>query len=266
MTEDPSTAPGERPTIRLLHHLARSGGTIISKCLAVMPGVALLSEINPCGVQIYNPLDQADRWFSLFDGADRARLAAGERFNFPDAITLIEARARARSRILVIRDWSHLDFMAAPFVQDPGYRLTLAEELAARFTVVNTASVRHPLHEWQSLRKLGVIQNKLDLATYLQGYRRFADEAVRIGFVRYEDFTVDPDTAMQTLCTRLPLTYDPGYRVRQADYSTITGAATATGDIRPAAERAADPLLAVEMAGHAAYGEALELLGYSHPD
>ena len=100
----------------------------------------------------------------------------------------------------------------------------------------------------------------------VQGYRRFADEAVRIGFVRYEDFTVDPDTAMQTLCTRLALSYDPGYRVRQADYSTITGAATATGDIRPAAERAADPLLAVEMAGHAAYGEALELLGYSHPD
>ena len=92
----------------------------------------------------------------------------------------------------MIRDWSHLDFMAAPFVQDPGYRLTLAEELAARFTVVNTASVRHPLHEWQSLRKLGVIQNKLDLATYLQpGFPRWiaslmaflGDSAIKINAI-----------------------------------------------------------------------------------
>ena len=35
---------GARPTLRLVHHMARSGGTLISKCLGCMTGVLLLSE------------------------------------------------------------------------------------------------------------------------------------------------------------------------------------------------------------------------------
>lgn len=33
--------------IRTIHHMACTGGTVFSKCLAVMPNVALLSEVNP---------------------------------------------------------------------------------------------------------------------------------------------------------------------------------------------------------------------------
>ena len=36
-----------RPILRLVHHMARSGGTLISKCLGCMSGVLLLSEPNP---------------------------------------------------------------------------------------------------------------------------------------------------------------------------------------------------------------------------
>ena len=36
-----------RPFARAIHHFACSGGTVISKCVAAMPHVALLSEVNP---------------------------------------------------------------------------------------------------------------------------------------------------------------------------------------------------------------------------
>ena len=38
--------PGPQP-YRVLHHMACTGGTLISRCLATMPNVVLLSEIDP---------------------------------------------------------------------------------------------------------------------------------------------------------------------------------------------------------------------------
>ena len=39
--------------------MARSGGTIICRCLASMERIVLLSEIHPLGARMFNPLDQA---------------------------------------------------------------------------------------------------------------------------------------------------------------------------------------------------------------
>ena len=40
-------AAGCGPTLRTIHHFACTGGTVISKCLAALPQVMLISEINP---------------------------------------------------------------------------------------------------------------------------------------------------------------------------------------------------------------------------
>ena len=40
-----------KPLIRTIHHLACTGGTLISKCLGSMPDVALISEVNPLNRQ-----------------------------------------------------------------------------------------------------------------------------------------------------------------------------------------------------------------------
>ena len=37
----------QKPVIRTIHHLACTGGTLISKCISSMPETALISEINP---------------------------------------------------------------------------------------------------------------------------------------------------------------------------------------------------------------------------
>lgn len=98
-------AADRRPVLRLLHHLARTGGTTISKCLAVMPGVALLSEIHPLGLEKISALHQAMGWFGLVDPQEIEQL--GARPDFAASIRLIAERASARGLRLVIRDWSH---------------------------------------------------------------------------------------------------------------------------------------------------------------
>ena len=89
-----------KPRIRILHNLARSGGTLVSKCLGCMDRVALLSEIHPLGTQMFNPLTQAHDWYGLLESED---INPGKH-DFVDVIKLIEQRCRETGKTLVIRD------------------------------------------------------------------------------------------------------------------------------------------------------------------
>jgi len=256
-----------KPTIRLLHHLARTGGTIISKCLGCMGGVVLLSEIHPQGMRFgaMNPLRQACDWFGLVSPKEVERAGAAP---LAEMVILIHERCEQRGQRLVLRDWSHLDFLGVPFVTRPGYRLGLASALEASFAIVSTATVRHPVDQYLSLRGLGLMRGVLDLAGFLRGYHRFAEICRSIGFVRYEDFTQEPEREMRTLCDRLEAPYDAGFRQRWADYDKVTGDVGNPAGLREIGRPARPQVeagLIEAFAANADYRRALALLGYRHP-
>jgi hypothetical protein len=260
-------APDGRPAVRLLHHMARTGGTVIARCLGCMEGVVLLSEINPRGGQYFNPLAQAHEWFGLLTPEDmRGIERRGGAVPFDEAIALIEQRCRERGRRLVIRDWSHLDFTGVPFVQTLSFELTLARALASRFAVSSIATVRHPVDQWLSLQQLALVRGRIGLEAFLQGCCRFARHAVRIGFLRYEDFTRDPAAAMRQICTALQLPFDAGFIDKWQGYPYISGdvGGAPRSAIAPPAPRALDRELLDRFAAIPAYRETLDLLGYRH--
>lgn len=255
-----------RPRIRVLHHMARTGGTIISKCLASMETVLLLSEIHPRGVQQFNPLAQAHTWFQLLTEDDIARIN-DHAIPFTDAIDLVWRRAENRGKTLVIRDWTHLDFTAAPFLAERSYRLTTAEVLRQAFDVIHVATVRHPIDQWLSLRQLDVMQNKITLEEFLRDCHRFAVTSREIGYLRYEEFTRNPNGVLGKLCKRLDLAFDPAYHQRWKTYTKITGDPSSSAcDIRPASRRAVEPGLIDRIAANADYRATLDLLSYGHPE
>ena len=175
-----------KPVIRILHQLARSGGTLISKCLGSMQNVVLLSEIHPDVTLNLSVLKQAEQWFHLLTPSDHEWLKTNEPLAFSDGISLIARRCEKNGQTLVLRDWSHIDFIAAPFVSAPGYQLTLAKLSQGKFSVFNTAIVRHPFDQWSSLIKMHVMKGQLSVQEFLHGYLRFAKCCVDIGFIRYE--------------------------------------------------------------------------------
>ncbi len=256
-----------RPKIRILHHMARTGGTVICKCLASMGTVILLSEINPRGTKYFDPLNQAATWFRLFSEDDFKRISANS-MGFTEAIDLIRRRAAERGKEIVIRDWTHLDFTAVPFLPQRSYRLTTANVLRAAFDVVHMATVRHPIDQWLSLRQLEIMHGKIQMEQFLRDYLRFAETSREIGFVRYEDFTRDPDGVLRVLCARLDLPFDPQYRQRWKAYRNITGDVASDAparDIATGARRPMEPGLLERFEANADYRTALELLGYKHP-
>ena len=249
--------------------MARSGGTLISKCLGCMAGVVLLSEIHPLGTNHFNPLLQAQRWYGLLSAQDLIELKARGRIGFVDAIELIRRRAEDCSQRLVIRDWSHLDFTGVPFVARPAHRLLTAQALASRYELRQVCTVRHPLDQWLSLSQLAVVHGRLGLEAFLTGYRRFAEVAQTIGFMRYEDFTEDPAEVMKSLCGRLKLKFDRSFSARWRDYTFITGDVSGSrggGEIRPVPRRPVGSDLLAALAANADYQRSLDLLGYRHPD
>lgn len=211
----------DQPRIRILHQLARSGGTVICRCLASMEGVVLLSEIHPRGLRMFNPLQQAVEWYGLLRPTDMAFLEAGK-MSFTESIGVIAERCAEQDKILILRDWNHLDYVGLPFVQ-PGYRPQLAESLQSDFELIRFATVRHPLDQWLSLTRNPLFAERLAAGKYLKGVRRFAEMASGTGMLHYEDFTTNPDAALMRLCTALQLPFDPGYRQRWASYKKITG-------------------------------------------
>jgi len=257
----------QKPTIRILRHLARSGGTLISRCLGAMHGVTLLSEVHPEVRTPTNPVAQARDWHGL---VTRAESIAWSLFGFPGApefVTRCAERAVQRGETLVLREWSHIDYIGVPGVP-PRMHGALGQDLRERFRVVETCTVRDPIDQWVSLNELPIIED-LTIDGYLAGCVAFAREAARTGFVRYESFTHDPDAHLRTLCDRLEIRFDPGYTERWPSYTAITGdtveglgRSVGRKEIKPLAPRPANPEVRRAFEARDAYHEYCDLLGY----
>jgi hypothetical protein len=256
--------------MRVLHNLGRSGGTLIARCLGCMQDVVLLSEIHPKGSERFNPLAQAQGWFRLFDERELHAIQNAGRLNFLQQLDLIEQRCHELGKHLVVRDWAHVDFHAVPFAAQASCEFTTANvlEFSGLFRLARMAVTRHPIDQWCSLSRLTFMRERLALSDFLHGYRRYAEQCSRLGFLRYEDFVVRPEEAMKSLCRSLELPYDGRFIHVWPDYDCITGdigVGPVQREIRPARRQELAPAQLDRFAENADYRLALEMLGYNHP-
>ncbi len=258
-----------KPVIPVLRHLARSGGTLISKCIGCMRGVTMLSEVHPANMGVTKPVRQAAEWFGLITDADLTRWKRQGQPTMLQFIAICEQRARSRGSRLVIRDWTHLDYIGVPFVQ-PGMGFGFAESLGGAYGIAEAVTTRHPFDQYLSLSKMDIMRGTLTHAVYLRGCAAFAVYAARVGFLRYEDFTADPEPVLRQLCERLTIPYDPTWRERWSSYATITGdtptmptsRAARSEEIRTLPRAKAPDGLHESFLGNDDYRRACGLLGY----
>jgi len=266
----------DKPVLRIIHQLGRSGGTLISKCLAVMDNAVLLSEIHPLYNDMlrqrgqfarqYSPMVQAHEWYNLlseediegFKGTDRPK-------TFQEEISLIAARCRACGKNLILRDYNNFDFTGIKLTANPPYRFSMVEALQEDFDLVRYFTVRHPADQWLSLAKMFKEDITPSIEKFLHGFRLFSEQAVKIGFTRYEDLTRNPEGELKKICERLDLPYDATWRERWASYPKITGdnrAKLGKSEITPSRKRGIDANLRRRLEENADYRKSLKLLGY----
>ncbi len=256
-----------KPVMRIVRNLARSGGTLIGKCLGCMEGVALVSEIHPADLRTTRPMMQARDWLGLIGPKDLVRWKVRPP-SVLQFVSVCDARAAARGRSLVLRDWSHLDYIGVPFAE-PKYGFALGEALEPAYEIRSSVTTRHPIDQYLSLMQLHVVAPRLDFDRYCLGCARFAGFAAEHGFHRYEDFTADPDTVLRAMCAELELGFDAGYREKWASYTTITGDTVPSlgrgsrkTEIVPMPRKELDAALMERFRGNEDYRRACGLLGY----
>jgi hypothetical protein len=196
--------------LRTLHHMACSGGTLISKCLAVMPNTLLLSEVAPLsrmGLDPTKPRFLPSDLLQLLKTSNRPFTNDALTEVFLAGLAVLLRQMRERGARLVLRDHAHSQFCTGPEIFDypPLHRL-----VAPLGPVLSVVTLRHPLDSYLSL-----LNNKWEshqpagLDEYARRYLAFLDAHDGLPTFRYEEFTEDPESVLRQICDSLHIPFSP---------------------------------------------------------
>ncbi|GAC13366.1 sulfotransferase family protein [Aliiglaciecola lipolytica] len=225
-----------KPTLRIIHHFACSGGTLISKCISALPNTFLLSETHPLsmnhisGKPKYLPSDVT----TLARYAKVPDVEALAKHLFANNIKDTERFVREQGGLLVLREHSHIDFCVGTTINDSGVVFDCLKEI---FDVKNLVTVRHPIDAYISLVSNDWVQfSPATFDEYCFRMLRFLDIYSYCTVLKYEDFVSDPDKHMRLICSELELTFDSSYRSTFSS-SLVTGDSGRSGNVIEERER-----------------------------
>ncbi len=252
--------PAAAAPVRTLHHFACTGGTLIAKCVAALPAVQLLSEVDPLSTYAppgdFTPTDMVMLLRRSSQGVSDALLAE----LFAAQVRVLHADAQVRGQHLVLRDHAHSHFCHGAEVEE---RPTLRELMPAGVPLLSLVSVRHPLDSFVSLAHAGWLHfEPRSVDAYCRRYHLFLDRHDGLPVLRYEDFVAAPQAAMQALCRALALDFDPRFAERFGHYR-LSGDSGRSGEriaARPSRPEAV--ALEAEAAHSEAYRRLVQRLGY----
>ena len=218
-------------TIRLIHNLPRSGGTIISKCLGAQKDVILLSEIHPEGIliskkigaksSIYDPIFQSQTWNNLFKKDEYKKISDTD-LKFIEKIDLIFEKTELINKKLIIRDWAFVDFFGKPFL-DPIYKNSLFEILSKKYNILNLYIIRNPLKLYASCyNNLKFFRHDYNLDFFIKGYKNFILNTSKDNICIFEKFIQEPEKSLRNMCKILKIDYDENYLNKLKDIN-LTG-------------------------------------------
>ena len=194
--------------LRTIHHLACTGGTVISKCIAALPGVALVSEVNPLNRfgQDFEPSNP----MLLLERSYRKLTLEEIKEDFMSSIARVVRICSNDGKRLVIRDHSHTDFCLGAC---PSEHTAIRDFLADDYVLLSVVTVRHPLDSYLGMLAKGWHQQfqPSTFDEYCKRCRSFLDRYEGLPLRRYEDFCRNPEATIKGICEALQLEYDQSF-------------------------------------------------------
>jgi hypothetical protein len=202
-----------KPVIRIIHHFACSGGTLISKCLAAMPNVFLLSEVHPTTElhqqnpnPIFSPTDLSLQSFYA-NVPDMKNVA---RKIFTAGIKEIYEHLSEFGCDLILREHTHSDYCIENLCK---YDSEILSCLTTEYEVLSLVTVRDPVDAYLSLVKMGWVHfSPPTFDEYCSRLFRFLSNYNTSNIVKYEDLVKNPDLEMKKICNILELKFSDDYK------------------------------------------------------
>lgn len=203
----------EQSPIRILHHWACSGGTIISRSIANQSNVVLLSEVHPLAYlrlkepdTSYAPTDIIQQLSLQQNGRDPSLCIAA----WQGSILNLNATLTKQNRPLVLRSHSHIDFFSGGLASKVPM---VSRSLKGHAPLLELLSVRHPLDSWLSL-----LQKDWNKHFHTKELEIFCKRALNMlkgceemSWIRYEEFTLKPDKLLREINGFLQLRGESGH-------------------------------------------------------
>lgn len=236
--------------IASLHHLAATGGTIISKCIAAMRSVYLLSELHPFRANSvrFDPMAVVAQFQAQYGVLSAAEMKAA----FLAQVEIVARCAQRQQHHLVLRDHSHTDFCARSRILPPNLLITLRE---AGFRMNAVATIRDPVESYVSM--LNYRWTVLGFDDYCKRWLAFVNCYGEQPIYLYEDFCKDPDGVIAKMCGDLRIPFDPEFRSRLANRVLTGDSGRRSDEIAVKAPKPVPPELLRDIVSSEAYAQIL---------
>jgi hypothetical protein len=249
--------------VRSIHHAACSGGTLIVKCLAAMPNVVVLNEVDPLSRLGFNPDSPSFRPSDII-----ALVRAGDRSvespllvrMFLESLGVVHGELGAQGRRLLLRDHCHGHFFTGERIEDrPGLLAVLKES----FATLPLVTVRDPVDSYISIGMQEWMHfSPPTFDEYCRRYHAFLDEYEGVPVIRYEDFVREPMATAERICEILEIPFTPAF-IDTFSWFRLSGDSGRSGRRIAARPRRPLPDGLIESAGQSgSYAKLAERLGY----
>lgn len=248
------------PTLRCIHHLACTGGTLLSRAIAAQPNVTLLSEVDPLSPLAHkHPFVPTDL-IGLAKFGSRPASQETQLNVFQAGMSVLQKASEDEGNYLVLRNHAHGKYNFGPKVQE---RPSLRDVLSDRYKLIEVVTVRNPVDSFLALEHNNWVSfQPANFDEYCRRYFAFLDDHAELSVFRYEDFVNSPVSETERLCDALTLPFNAEFeKIMQAiEISGNSGRRGAEIALRPR-RNVSEEFLAICHKSEA-YKKLCERLGY----
>ncbi len=215
--------------ITLMICFARSGGTILNRCLASLPNVVMLSEVNPLGgggIHFNTPKEQAKNWYDIPIHSN----------DVIEGIIELEKYCNENNKYLIVRDWSFINFVPHKLNNNnPPNKLALIDSLKNRTQIVPFAFMRDAIDIW--------ISRKGSINEFFSSYSNYVYQILKenLNIFKYEDFCIDPKKEIKKICEFADINYNDSF-LKFSAFDKVNGDVQIKGGSRGGVLKSIKPL------------------------
>jgi hypothetical protein len=197
----------KKPKLRIIHHLACSGGTLLSEYLSLLPNVYVLSEIHPSfHISSSSPTDIAQK-------ATAASIPNSDIVNqavFLEHIKRLNTEIEKCGGSLVIFDFSFIDFF-----KNKNNHNTLLDVLSKEFDIISLILHRNPIDTYASLINQNIAS--IDFDKYCELNLEFITNTHHDFLLHYEDLSGSPTEHLKQICDYFDLSFSEDFLLYHQD-------------------------------------------------
>lgn len=188
--------------VSVYYCFARSGGTLINRCLGCIPGNLVLSEVNPMG-SIATVESQARDWLRLVPAHEYERFIT---MPYGEKILFLAAAAAASGNRLIIRDWPTLNFLGGIHWQHFFPSGVLEQDFyLEHYGLLRHSAVisRRSAAVYESLTRSFAHLKDLSIDEFGSAYLAYARAVASFPVIHFEEFCETPVSEIRKLCAAL---------------------------------------------------------------